>query len=498
MVATRAPLRATVHAWRTKDVASVRRSRPFLAIGLSAVGVILAWLVISRSLVAYLAVNAPEAALWLQASDPGALLSLAEGHIDAARIREPGKAADAPAASPPPPQKTEPSAKPGEPLRLWSELAKAVTQAREERDREEVPPSSEAPSPSSAVRAMRERVRAWAEAALVNDPINARALRILGQLAQAAGEDGRAASYMQAAARRSIQESVAVDWLMRRNHLKKDHAAALYFADALLRTRSRAMERVLPVLASMAETPEARDELEKLLAGNPPWRRPFLSALPSAVSDARIPLVLLLALRATPNPPTTADIRDYVALLAAHKFYELSYYTWLQFLPAEQLGSTGLLFNGSFEFPPSGLPFDWSLGKGAGATVDIVQRADQAGQRALYIELGPGRVEFGGVAQTLLLAPGSYRFNGRYRGEIVGRRGLIWRVACADAEGPLAQSPMMVGLAAGWKDIAFSFTVPASGCRAQHLRLDLDARMASEQLVSGSVWYDELAIARGG
>jgi hypothetical protein len=445
---------------------------------LGAAAVLLARLVLAKSLVAYLAAIAPEAALRLEASDPEALLGLAQKHFDTAK-------GDAPALA-------------GGRLRLWSELAKAVAQARPGHDKEEEgPPSSETLPGSLAVQPMRDQVRIWVETALVNDPLNARALRMLGQLAEAAGEEVSARSYMEAAARRSIQESVAVDWLMRHKHARKDYAAALYFVDALLRTRSQVMERVLPVLASMVETPQARGELVKVLAGNPPWRRSFLSALPRAVSDARSPLVVLLALRSAANPPAAADIRDYVSLLVQHKFYELAYYTWLQFLPPEGLASAGLLFNGGFELPPSGLPFDWVLHAGTGATVDIVQRPDDAGQRALYLELGPGRVEFGGVAQTLLLAPGSYRLTGRYRGEINGRRGLVWRVVCAGATAPLGQSPMMVGATAPWKDFEFSFTVPAAECRAQHLRLELDARMPSEQLVSGSLWYDDLAIERG-
>ena len=96
-----------------------------------------------------------------------------------------------------------------------------------------------------------------------------------------------------------------------------------------------------------------------------------------------------------------------------------------------------------------------------------------------------------------MLGPGTYRFKGTYRGEIVGKRGLVWRVVCSGAPGtPIGESEMSIGASPKWKDIEFTFTVPESNCRAQNARLELDARMASEQLVTGSIWYDELRIAR--
>ncbi|HEX5958318.1 MAG TPA: hypothetical protein VFY92_06630, partial [Hyphomicrobiaceae bacterium] len=61
---------------------------------------------------------------------------------------------------------------------------------------------------------------------------------------------------------------------------------------------------------------------------------------------------------------------------------------------------------------------------------------------------------------------------------------------------PIGQSPMMLGTAPEWREITFAFTVPDRDCRAQQLRLVLDARMASEQLVSGRVWIDDLRIVR--
>jgi hypothetical protein len=38
--------------------------------------------------------------------------------------------------------------------------------------------------------------------------------------------------------------------------------------------------------------------------------------------------------------------------------------------------------------------------------------------------------------------------------------------------------------------------VPPTGCPAQYIRLDLDARMASEQLVTGSMMFTNLELSR--
>ena len=165
------------------------------------------------------------------------------------------------------------------------------------------------------------------------------------------------------------------------------------------------------------------------------------------------------------------------------------------FIGPEQLRSIGCCSTAASRLPV-GLPFDWLMKGGAGVTIDILDRPDQEGQHALFIEFSQGRVEFHGVGQLIMLGPGTYRFKGKYKGELVGRRGLIWRVSCAGGGAPLGESPMAAGPAPSWRDVEFTFTVPNANCRAQQLRLDLDARMASEQLVSGSVWQDDLRIQR--
>jgi hypothetical protein len=98
-----------------------------------------------------------------------------------------------------------------------------------------------------------------------------------------------------------------------------------------------------------------------------------------------------------------------------------------------------------------------------------------------------------------MLTPGNYRFAGKYTGEVVGPRGLRWRVFCAGAAAkPIGESSMIGGVVSAWQDVDFSFAVPAADCRAQYVQLDLDARMASEQLVTGSMMFDQLQISRQG
>ena len=60
----------------------------------------------------------------------------------------------------------------------------------------------------------------------------------------------------------------------------------------------------------------------------------------------------------------------------------------------------------------------------------------------------------------------------------------------------IAESRMLLGNHPDWTDFELTFKVPDSNCRAQFLLLYFDARSASEKLVSGSMWFDDLQILR--
>ena len=421
--------------------------RCFRAVILTLIAIFLVWEVITRSFVAYLANVAPETALQLRPTDSAALSSLAE-------------------------------------IRLTRDRSSKTSDVKSPRD-------------MAVDRGTSREIAAWAKSALLGDPLDARAFSVLGRLADDASDAAGIERFMQAAVRRSLRESVAMYWLMRRRHDMHDYGAAIGYADALLRTRPDLIAQAMPTLSQIAESKDAGSELSGLLAANPPWRRQFFELLPDYISDARTPLNFFLSLRDTVTPPSPPELRGYLDFLIRHTFYELAYYTWLQLLPAEQLGNAGLLFNGDFEVAPSGFPFDWVISAGSGVTATIAARPDRDTERALFIEFGHGRVDFQGISQMTMLAPGTYKLQGKYRGEISGRRGLRWRITCAGATAiPIGESPMVVGIVSPWKEFEFSFSIPKAECRAQYVRLALDARSPSEQFVSGSIWYDELRIVR--
>jgi hypothetical protein len=453
---------------------------------ISVAAIVLVWLVVSRSLVAYLAGSAPAAALWLDSRQPEALVNVADQALNAAAT----SAVDAAPISPP----SDRAGDSGQYLPdSASQNAKNIDRAFAQFEKVGRNQSVNRPVPLSDETV----VRGWAITALTSDPLNAPALRILGQLAEADNDDVQAARFMQAASRLSKHENIAAFWLLRDSAKAGHYKDAVYFADILLRADPQTDRFVVPVLGQISEDKEGAALLKGALADDPPWRAQFIADFPSTVPDVRTPLDILLSLRTNPVPLKPDEIGPYLDFLVAYKFYGLAYYTWLQFLPPDALRHASLLFNGNFDDELSGLPFDWKITPGAGVTIDIVQRPDKIGQNALLVDFQFGRVDYHSVTELVVLPPGTYQFNGEYKGALVGPRGMVWRVVCANGTVTNGgESPAIIGATPNWQNVSFTFTVPAKDCPAQYVRLDLDARMASEHLITGSVLFDDLQISR--
>jgi hypothetical protein len=350
--------------------------------------------------------------------------------------------------------------------------------------------------PEGDGRGTAEQIRQRLLRALSAEPLNAAGFELLGILSAKAHDTASATTFMQAASTRSLRTPAALHWLMHQKFSNGDAEAAISYGDALLRIRPESLSTVVPTFAQIVEMPGGADRMIATLSTPSPWREKLLYALNGKTRNRETPLTLLSGLKKSDRPPIAREIGAYLRHLIDGGNYELAYYSWLQLLSTEQLRSARLLFNGSFRFPASGLPFDWTIEGSSGAIAEIAVGQGPKEANALSLELGGGRVDFRPISQLLLLAPGRYRLVGLAKGHLKGLRGLQWQIACLESRSrAVGESQPFLAGSPGWKEFMAGFEIHA-GCKAQVLRLILDARSASETFVSGSFAFADLRIIR--
>ena len=434
------------------------------------VGLALTWLVLTKSLSCALADMSPEIALWLNPSQPRALLTLAE--------RKRAKllkliAADADVTS-----SLDNPNEPADSARVKMRYGALHEPQYTAKDRE----------------TLREGIRSLAGSVIANEPLEASAFRLL---AEATSEPAKLRPLMEAAMQRSRRESNAVFWLMNDSLARKSLRDAIEKADILLRTRPKLSSYVVSYLDEIARRSEGHALLVPLLAKNPGWRSAFLETLAGSAQRTDAPLNLLLALKEAGSPPMAKELASYLNLLISNNRPDVAYNTWLQFIPQQRLASIGLLNNPAFAEEPSGLPFDWSFQRGQNTIIDFVPLRDQSGSRGLHFDFGVGRARLPEPSQVLLLAPGRYRLDGIYQGLLTAKRGLRWEVSCLKGRQPLAETEMIYGAVQGGRVFTLDVEVPQSeDCRAQRLRLYHHARSPSEELISGEILFRSLNLRR--
>ncbi len=355
--------------------------------------------------------------------------------------------------------------------------------------------SEDGGDPYEGREALRAEIRNLAVRALANDEMNAGAFRALAEVT--AGTD-QVRLLMQASLDHSRHDSIAAFWLLNDAYYHKNFKEALRYSDLLLRTRPELETYIFGYLSLIAEAPGGRDLIVDRLALEPAWRSKFFASLPSQARNTATPLSIMTGLRDTGNPVKAGELAPYLNFLIGTDRIDLAYNAWLQFLPSEQLERLGFLTNASFESKPSGLPFDWEIGAGVNAIADIVPLGKNSVGNALHIHFSDGRVRFPEVSQVLLLAPGHYHLEGKLRGAILGKRGLRWQIGCATGDYRLlGETEMLLGESLQWRIFSLEADVPQHAeCHGEKLWLFHDSRSASEELVSGEVWFSDLKLER--
>ncbi len=359
------------------------------------------------------------------------------------------------------------------------------------------------------------KAKAYARRALQVDPLDGSMFSLLGQVAllsaeptvapQAEAQAGAdrltpplesiVTPLMQTALRHAPTDLLARAWLAEDAVRNGQIDQALGFYDRILRIAPEAHEAVLQQLASLMETGEARELMALRLSEQPPWRLDFLRTVsaPSVPIETMEATFTTLRVRSPLTVPETA--------LQVGRFVQAGQWgpamsAWANSLNDAQRASLSMPFNGSFHEPLAAPPFDWELKAPLGAVVSIEPTLFGDHSNALRVEFHGKRVDFHQARELVLLTPGAYRVDWRYRlSGLVTPRGLDWVVDCAAAPHQrLATSELMKGHN-DWRQAELRFQVPP-GCGAQWLTLQLDARIPAESLASGQAWFTALRLTR--
>ncbi len=429
--------------------------RPLRAGLVGALSLAALWLVLAKSLPYALAPKNPDAALALNSNNPAALVAKAEA-VKRKLVAIIGAGAEAAKADQ---GEAAPKGNANTVSRL-PEVRGASVEPAGERER------------------LRGEIRDLATQAILRDPLNAQAFRLL---AEATNGPDRVRYLMQASLRRSRREAVAAFWLLNDSFYRKDLASAVRYSDILLRTQPALQTYVLGYLLMIAENEEARRMVVEKLEAGPGWRPIFFETLPMSAKTADTPAKIVAALRNSKQPATEKELRPYLYSLISNKRVDLAYNVWLQSLSPSQTENMGLLTNPKFQNKPSGLPFDWAIGGGLNARAEIVPSEAGSKSNVLHVRLGDGRVKFPQVEQILLLPRGRYRLEGKLQGKVSGTRGLRWRLHCLygvnGGQRIVGETEMLFGQTDEWRVFSFEAEIPqTSDCAGQVLRLVHNSR----------------------
>jgi len=336
-----------------------------------------------------------------------------------------------------------------------------------------------------------------ARSALQDNPAEATALLALAVDDERSGRPGEAMRKLAAARelapsmRETLEQSAG--FLLRQGR----YTEAVDPLDRLAE-QHRDYEGVFPVLATMLVN---RDPAwDALQSRNPGWLGDFITAQCAKAVDPSL-LVPLLQRRIGTGQARSTEIECITRKLRVSGRWEQAYQVWLNALPPERLANVGYVFNGGFEFPASGIGFDWITPRGpereTGHAVEFVSGRGGTGTRTLRVAFNGKRQATPPIRQYLVVPAGRYRLSGRGRADALSSaRGVQWTVRCAADESatPLAASERFLG-SSEWREFGFEVTIPP-GCPGQLLQLEPVGMELGTTFLAGAAWFDDLVLAR--
>ncbi|NEX94882.1 hypothetical protein [Caulobacter sp. 17J65-9] len=331
---------------------------------------------------------------------------------------------------------------------------------------------------------------ALARQALLAQPLNVRALRVLGVAVGRRGDNQHADDLVTQAGNWSLRDGPAHVWLVDRRLRQGDFASAFAHADALMRRKPELQPHFFKLLSTAAaEDRRALAPIAERLVHQPAWREPFLQNLASTPKGLESAATLAVMLQSSRAPLSDKEQGFLLTRLVNGGQFAAAADLRRRLAPAASAVSP---FDGEFDDRAGPAPFRWQIATGAGASVEIAPDDQVAGQSALRVEYD-GYSTPGLIHQFMALPAGAHELEVRWRGETpLPAERLAWTVRCigdnriaARALQPAAAGPTP------WRVSAVRFEIPAEGCAGQWLELK---PLPGDRRTTLVIWYDGMKV----
>ncbi|MDQ3077271.1 MAG: hypothetical protein M3Q83_00335 [Pseudomonadota bacterium] len=323
---------------------------------------------------------------------------------------------------------------------------------------------------------LRRIERAASKAPLIADPFT-----IKGALLQSLGRAAQAERLFAESKRRDPRSAAPRYFLAERYLTTGRTSKGLQEVSALARLVPGGGPLIVAGIVQIARAAGPSPELLAMLRANPTLTEAVLATLASDAANAD--LVMRLA-AATPKAAAGADTPAWqiqlLSSLTERGEYRRARGLWNRVAGAAPESAAGL-FNREFAELAAPPPFNWKLGAGS---FGVVETAPGGKLQVIYY----GREDAELASQLLLLEPGRYRLSLTAAGDGAANSAVAWSLTCATANTAIASLPLS-GATIGGQALSTDFSVPASNCDAQWLRLIGSAAefADSEQVTIGNL-----------
>jgi hypothetical protein len=312
-------------------------------------------------------------------------------------------------------------------------------------------------------------IAAKARLAVTEQPLNPRALRVLGYVAMATNAETKGAMLIAAAERQSRRDFGTQLWYIEDAVTKDDVAGALKHYDIALRTSQRGRDVLFPILLNALEDANVQKGFVRYVKAKPIWLHPFMSY---AIGENSQPAALASLVKQAGGLPAGAVFRTFefqlLGSLATKGTADqiVEYFSTLPRAKARVLTSAAL---DAQTTDARFAPVTWELLVAPEVGAQIRNDLPN-GQVAMLIIAQPGQSAV--VANKLLfLRPGQYSLKTTHSfSELAARPALSFEMRCRGDQSGTIIGQILANSISNTTSGSVTFSVGAN-CQAQTLSI---------------------------